>query len=88
MTLTNQILEIVNNNEDVSIELYNSKTKLYTSMQFYKRYKKEIVSTYDFASITENKYKNINQLKSHLNETFSLTDWSSYEISSVEEIKY
>ena len=88
MTLTNQILEIVNNNEDVSIELYNSKTKLYTSMQFYKRYKKEIVSTYDFASITENKYKNINQLKAHLNDTFKLTDWSSYEISSVEGIKY
>ncbi len=88
MTLTNQILEILSKEENVSVELYNSTTKLYSSMQFDLRFKKEIVTTYDFAAITANKYKSINELKSHLNETFSLTDWSSYEISSVDKITY
>jgi len=90
MTLSNQIIEVLNKEagENVSIELYSSEKQMYTSIQFNLRQSKQVVSTYDFAAVTANSYRDMKEVEAHLQSTLDTTGWSSYEINSVDKIVY
>ena len=89
MTLSNQIIEVLNKEagENVSIELYSSEKQMYTSIQFNLRQSKQVVSTYDFAAVTANSYRDMKEVEAHL-QHLNTEGWNSYEINSVDKIVY